>query len=112
MLATFEATVGLPVADAVNVFVDLVWKLGDARYARAYYGVDTSQAIASGYREFAPAGGKLSTTAQAGMEVKLSSSTSLLMSFGANRLDGDAGRSPILDKRTHPLVNLAANIKF
>ena len=112
MLATFEATIGFPVAGPVNGFVDLVWKSADARYTRDYYGVDANQATASGYRVFTPAGGRLSTIAQAGIEYKLSPSTSLITSFGANRLEGDAGRSPILDKRTHPLVNLAVNIKL
>ena len=109
---TLGATVGFPVYGKLSGFVDLSSVLANRSYAQTYYGVTAVQALNSGYAEFRPKRGLISTSASVGLNYELTTAWSLGASLGATRLQGDAAKSPFINKRTEPSASLFANYTF
>jgi outer membrane protein len=93
-----------------SVGVDQIWRSGDryavtlgprlllsnGRYQRAYYGVSTSAALASGLPSYRPGGGVHGLALAGGMSLQLDERWGVFGYARGERLVGDAARSPIV----------------
>lgn len=71
----------------------------DGRHDRTFYGVDAQQSLRSGYAPYRPGGGIESLRFAVGVDYRFASHWSLGVRAIAARLQGDAGDSPIVEKR-------------
>lgn len=89
--------------------------LGDAKFHRAYFGVDPAAAAASGLPAYRPGGGVQSVGATAGYLRQLNSHWGLAVYGRYDRLVGDAARSPVtreFGSRNQPSVGVALSYTF
>ena len=70
--------------------------LSDGRYQRAWYGVDDEAALATGLPRYRPSAGVHAIAATSGMTYQLTKSFGLFGYARAERLVGDAAKSPIV----------------
>jgi outer membrane protein len=89
---------------------DQIWRDGDryvfsvgprlrfsnGRYQRAYFGVDTAAAVASGLPAYRPDGGLHAMGLTSGLSYQFSPRFGMFGYAGYDRLIGDAGKSPIV----------------
>lgn len=97
-------------ADKVSAGVAL--QFGDGKYMQTYYGVDARQAARSGYRVFGPGGGLYGTDASVSWEHRIDAHWSVTTMLGAQRLTGDAAKSPIVRRKTTPTAAVYASYQF
>lgn len=88
--------------------LNLTW--ADDQYMQAHYGVTAGQAAASHYRDFQAKAGIRNVDANLLTTYQLSKNWSLLQLVGLSHLSGDAGRTPITEKRT--LLSTAIGISY
>lgn len=87
-----------PTANTTLTFgPSVTWE--DRRYARAYFGVDPTQSSLSGFSTFDPHAGIKSARFVIGVDVAVSGAWHVVGGADGERLVGDAGRSPIVEKR-------------
>lgn len=89
--------------------------LGDAKFHRAYFGVDPASAAASSLAAYRPEGGVQSVGMTAGYIRQLSSRWGLAVYGRYDRLVSDAARSPVtrvLGSRDQPSVGVALSYTF
>lgn len=70
----------------------------DARYQRAYFGVTPEAALATGLPAYRPGGGLHAVAAAAGLHYSLGGSIGLFGYARAERLVGDAAKSPVVEE--------------
>lgn len=109
---TIGAIVGFPIHGKLSGFVDLSSVIANRNYAQTYYGVTTVQAVNSGYAQFQPKAGLISTSASVGLNYELTKEWSLGATLGTTRLQSDAASSPLITKRTEPSASLFATYAF
>jgi outer membrane protein len=68
----------------------------DAKYQRAYFGVDSDAALASGLPSYRPSGGIHAVAAASGISYQFNPRFGLFGFARYERFVGDAGRSPIV----------------
>jgi outer membrane protein len=95
-----------------QIGVDQVWRDGDrytfsigprvtfagSRYERAYFGITPAQALATGLPVYDPSGGVLGLAAASGVTFQFSDRFGMFGYARAERLVGDAGKSPLVKK--------------
>lgn len=84
----------------------------DRKYMQAYFGISPSQARASGRPVFEAGAGLKSVQWTLDMDMSLSRYWHLVGMLQARRLTGDAGRSPITERRNQTAGMLAAQYQF
>lgn len=84
----------------------------DSRYNQAYFGVTAEQASRTGYRAFDAGAGIKSAQMSFGAAVDLSTNWQLLGQVQVHRLMGDAGKSPIVERRTQVSSGLTFAYRF
>lgn len=97
-------------ADKVTAGVAL--QFGEAKYLQTYYGVDARQAARSGYRAFKPEGGMYGTDVSLSWEHRIDAHWSVTSMLGAQRLTGDAAKSPLVRRKTTPTAAVYAAYRF
>lgn len=97
-------------ADKVTAGVAL--QFGETRYLQTYYGVDAHQAARSGYRMFTPDGGMFGADASIGWEHRIDAHWAVTSLLGAQRLTGDAAKSPLVRRKTAPTAAVYAAYTF
>ena len=70
--------------------------LSDARYQRAWFGIDAAASDASGLMEYRPSGGPYAIAATSGVTYQFSKTVGLFGFARYERLIGDAARSPMV----------------
>jgi outer membrane protein len=81
-------------------------------YNQDYFGVNTQQAFNSGNLMFNPTGGVKDVYANARWNWTFSPSWLLTSTLQANRLTGDAGKSPLVERKTNVTVSTALAYRF
>ncbi len=96
------------------------WRLGasaglsavNADYMQTYFGVDTDQALRSGYAAYAPGSGLRDARVNASLSYALDARSALTAIAGFNRLLGDAADSPLTRRRDAASAALAYTYGF
>jgi outer membrane protein len=68
----------------------------DGRFQRAYFGIDSAAALASGLPAYRPSGGVYALAAASGLSYQFNPRFGLFGYARYERLVGDAGKSPIV----------------
>ena len=95
---------------SAGVFGQAVW--ADASSARAYYGVAPQQSPATGLAGFEPGSGWLNTSAGLLWSVDLTPRWVAVGSLERRRLNGQAARSPLVERRSNGYVSAGAAYRF
>ncbi len=112
-LGQWGMTLGLPLADKLNVFLDHSRSWGSRQYLQKYYGVTMSQSISSGYREFMPSGsGALYQNTQIGLVIEARKDVDVIIGYGKSTASGALMNSPMLQKQSQPISTFVLNQRF
>ena len=88
---------------SAGVFGQAVW--ADAKATNAYYGIAPQQSTVTGLPGFQPASGWLNTSAGLLWSVDLSQKWLAVGSLEYRRLQGDAARSPLAERRSNNYIS-------
>ena len=99
-------------SQADKVTAGIALQFGEAKYMQTYYGVDARQAARSGYRAFRPEGGLYGTDASVSWEHRIDAHWAVTSLLGAQRLTGDAAKSPLVRRKTAPTAAVYAAYAF
>jgi outer membrane scaffolding protein for murein synthesis (MipA/OmpV family) len=112
-LAQWGTTLGFPLVDRVNGFVDVSRYWANQTYVQQYYGVTQSQSVRSGYNVFtANRSGVLYANAQMGLDFEWDRDTDVIVSYGTSTASGLLMDSPLLNKRSQTTSALVVNRRF
>lgn len=109
---TLGANARLLDSPADKVGAGLALQFGEAKYLQTYYGVDARQAARSGYRAYKPEGGLYGIELNVTWEHQIDAHWHVTSLLGAERLTGDAARSPLVRRKTAPTVAAYASYQF
>jgi outer membrane scaffolding protein for murein synthesis (MipA/OmpV family) len=99
-------------SQADKVAAGVALQFGEAKYLQTYYGVDARQAARSGYRAFTPKGGMYGTDVSISWEHRIDAHWAVTSLLGAQRLTGDAAKSPLVRSKTAPTAAVYAAYAF
>jgi outer membrane scaffolding protein for murein synthesis (MipA/OmpV family) len=112
-LAQWGATLGFPVLNQVNGFVDVSRYWASQRYVQQYYGVSQSQSQTSHYAVFnAHTSGTLYANAQVGFAIELDRDMDLIAAVGRSTASAMLMESPVLNQKSQTLSALVLNRRF
>ena len=112
-LVQWGATIGFPLINQVNGFVDVSRYWANQRYVQTYYGVTQSQSQASHYGAFnAHMSGTLYANAQMGVAIELDRDMDLIASFGRSTASNMLVESPLLNQKSQTLSALVLSRRF
>ena len=94
------------------VTLGLTGSWGSGKYMQTYYGVNTAQSAASGFARHDAGAGIYAWSMNLDWTHKLTSRWSVLTSAGVTQLTGDAGDSPIVQRKTSPTGSLKVTYSF
>lgn len=96
--------------NAVTLALTGSW--GSDKYMQTYYGVNAAQSAASGFARHDAGAGIYAWSMNLDWTHKLTSRWSVLASAGVAQLTGDAGDSPIVQRKTSPTGSLKVTYSF
>ena len=112
-LAQWGATVGFPVMQGVNGFVDVSRYWANQSYVQQYYGVSQSQSQTSGYNVFAAhTSGTLYANAQMGVVIEVDRDMDLIAAYGRSTASGTLMESPLLNQKSQAISALVLSRRF
>ncbi|EME7880285.1 MipA/OmpV family protein [Enterobacter hormaechei] len=85
---------------------------GSSKYMQTYYGVSAAQSSASGFARHDAGSGIYAYSLNLDWTHKLTSRWSLLAAAGVTQLTGEAGDSPIVQRKTPPVGSLKVTYSF
>ncbi|WP_324661713.1 MipA/OmpV family protein [Enterobacter bugandensis] len=94
------------------VTLGLTGSWGSGKYMQTYYGVNTAQSAASGFARHDAGAGIYAWSINLDWTYRLTSRWSVLTSAGVTQLTGDAGDSPIVQRKTSPTGSLKVTYSF
>lgn len=95
-----------------EVALALTGSWGSDKYMQTYYGVNAAQSAASGFARHDVGAGIYAWSMNLDWTHKLTSRWSVLASAGVTQLTGDAGDSPIVQRKTSPTGSLKVTYSF
>jgi MipA family protein len=112
-LAQWGTTIGFPVGNQVNGFVDVSRYWANQRYVQQYYGVTQSQSQTSHYGAFnAHTSGTLYANAQMGVAIELDRDMDLIALHGRSSASAMLMKSPLLNQKSQTLSALVLTRRF
>ena len=112
-LAQWGATVGFPLVDRVNGFVDVSRYWANQTYVRQYYGVTQRQSASSGYNVFtANRSGVLYANAQMGLAIELDHDTDVIVAYGKSTASAMLMESPLFNQKSQALSAFVLSRRF
>lgn len=106
-------TLGLPVMESLNAFVDLNFNYANQTYLQKYYGVDARQAISSARAPFVfGQGGMINGAGLVGLDVVLSKRSDLILGAGQLKYSKSLSTSPLMAQAQQPTLLLVWNQKL
>jgi outer membrane scaffolding protein for murein synthesis (MipA/OmpV family) len=112
-LAQWGATLGFPLVNQVNGFVDVSRYWANQRYAQQYYGVRQSQSQTSHNVAFdAQRSGTLYANTQIGVVIELDRDMDLIASHGRSTASAMLMESPLLNQKSQMLSALVLSRRF
>lgn len=94
------------------VTLGLTGSWGSGTYMQTYYGVNAAQSAASGFARHDAGAGIYAWSMNLDWTYRLTSRWSVLTSAGVTQLTGDAGDSPIVQRKTSPTGSLKVTYSF
>lgn len=95
-----------------SVTLALTGSWGSSKYMQTYYGVSAAQSAASGFARHDAGSGLYAYSLNLDWTHKLTSRWSLLAAAGVTQLTGEAGDSPIVQRKTSPVGSLKVTYSF
>ena len=95
-----------------SVTLALTGSWGSDKYMQTYYGVSAAQSAASGFARHDAGSGIYAYSLNLDWTHKLTSRWSLLAAAGVTQLTGEAGDSPIVQRKTSPVGSLKVTYSF
>ncbi len=95
-----------------SVTLALTGSWGSSKYMQTYYGVSAAQSAASGFARHDAGSGIYAYSLNLDWTHKLTSRWSLLAAAGVTQLTGEAGDSPIVQRKTSPVGSLKLTYSF
>lgn len=95
-----------------SVTLALTGSWGSSKYMQTYYGVSAAQSAASGFARNDAGSGIYAYSLNLDWNHKLTSRWSLLAAAGVTQLTGEAGDSPIVQRKTSPVGSLKVTYSF
>lgn len=113
-LAQWGVTLGVPVVNKVNAFVDVSRYWANQRYLQTYYGVTSAQAGSSNaYSAYTPTNsGTLYSNTLWGAMVEVTKDIDLVVGLGKSSATGLLMNSPLLDRKTQTNATVVLNQRF
>jgi len=113
-LAQWGVTLGVPVVNKVNAFVDVSRYWANQRYLQTYYGVTSAQAGSSNaYSAYTPTNsGTLYSNTLWGAMVEVTKDIDLVVGMGKSSATGLLMNSPLLDRKTQTNATVVLNQRF
>jgi MipA family protein len=108
----FGISTGFPLSEKLSFNTSLSANYADKKRMQAHYGVTPVQALNSGYQALTAKAGVESIEFGVGLRYALDKSWSLSTNIGANRLQGDAAKSPIFKAKTTATGAMLATYRF
>ncbi|AFP69898.1 TPA: MipA/OmpV family protein [Enterobacter kobei] len=96
--------------NAVTLALTGSW--GSSKYMQTYYGVSDAQSAASGFARHDASAGIYAWSMNLDWNHKLTSRWSVLAAAGITQLTGEAGDSPIVQRKTSPTGSLKVTYRF
>ncbi|EUM14681.1 hypothetical protein L465_02091 [Enterobacter sp. BIDMC 29] len=94
------------------VTLGLTGSWGSGKYMQTYHGVNAAQSAASGFARHDAGAGIYAWSMNLDWTYRLTSRWSVLTSAGVTQLTGDAGDSPIVQRKTSPTGSLKVTYSF
>ncbi|MEP8757617.1 MipA/OmpV family protein [Enterobacter hormaechei] len=95
-----------------SVTLALTGSWGSSKYMQTYYGVSAAQSAASGFARHDAGSGIYAYSLNLDWTHKLTSRWSLLAAAGVTQLTGEAGDSPIVQRKKSPVGSLKVTYSF
>lgn len=95
-----------------SVTLALTGSWGSSKYMQTYYGVSAAQSAASGFARHDAGSGIYAYSLNLDWTHKLTSRWSLLAAAGVTQLTGEAGDSPIVQRKMSPVGSLKVTYSF
>lgn len=95
-----------------SVTLALTGSWGSSKYMQTYYGVSAAQSAASGFARHDAGSGIYAYSLNLDWTHKLTSRWSVLAAAGVMQLTGEAGDSPIVQRKTSPVGSLKVTYSF
>ncbi|MBN6400193.1 MipA/OmpV family protein [Enterobacter hormaechei] len=95
-----------------SVTLALTGSWGSSKYVQTNYGVNAAQSAASGFARHDAGSGLYAYSLNLDWTHKLTSRWSLLAAAGVTQLTGEAGDSPIVQRKTSPVGSLKVTYSF
>jgi outer membrane scaffolding protein for murein synthesis (MipA/OmpV family) len=113
-LAQWGVTLGVPVVNRVNAFIDVSRYWANQRYIQTYYGVTSAQAGSSNnYSAYTPtAAGTLYSNTLWGAMVEATKDIDVVIGVGKSSATGLLMNSPLLDRKTQTNATVVLNQRF
>lgn len=97
---TLGAELPWAVTTKLGVSAAVVGTWADRKYMQSYFGVTAAQSAASGYDAYTPRAGLQKVELDVGADQALTEHLHLKAGVGLSRLESDAARSPLVQRRT------------
>jgi outer membrane protein len=113
-LAQWGVTLGVPVVNKVNAFIDVSRYWANQRYLQTYYGVTSAQAGSSNaYSAYTPTNsGTLYSNTLWGAMVEVNKDIDVVLGVGKSSATGLLMNSPLLDRKTQTNATVVLNQRF
>jgi outer membrane protein len=112
LLASLEATARYSPLARLTLTAGPGVTFANQRYMQTFFGIDALQASRSGYAQYTPQGGVALVGFSLGAGYELTSHWNIGAHVAAERLQGDAGRSPIVENKNQNVYAVFAVYKF
>lgn len=100
---------GVP-QDTISVGAQAGW--GEKKYMQTMYGVTATQAANTAFKQYTPKGGFYEAQATVSWEHRFNANWGLNAMAGVTTLLGDAGKSPIVQRKTAPTGAIYATYRY
>ncbi|MEN2977992.1 MipA/OmpV family protein [Tistrella bauzanensis] len=109
-----SAGLGYPVqaTDRLTITPSLGATWANARYMTSYFGVDASEAAASGFDRYTPTSGFKDISLRVSASYRITDSIRAVGSVGATQLLGDAADSPFVEQKAQPIALMGLTYTF
>ena len=106
------ADLAINVTDRLTATLSPGLSWGGDPYMRRYFGVDQDQSVRSGKRRYQAQAGVYRYSLQFNLEYRLAKHWFVAVDYVLSRLGGDAGNSPIVERKTQQALGLSIGYQF
>jgi MipA family protein len=110
--ATLGTEIPLKLSDQITLSVSANLSWADKKYTQTYFGVTPAQSARSGFRPFTTKAGLTSADVGLALNYQFDKNWSAIAGVTYSQLQGDAGKSPIVQKKGQPSALLGVNYTF